>query len=293
MKNLKRIMVGIDIFAKSDNVLKRALILAKENKAELFVVQAIQTPWFSVPDYFSSKEIIVDIKGIKKKIEKKIKKLNLNIEVSCFILVKEGNADDIILYESKLLKADMIVIGAHTKAKKRKSFLGSTAQKVVHQSHLPVLIVKNRVEDPYKNILAPTDFGMQSKQSILFAKSICPSAKIKVVHVYEAFYTTGIYTAGSYTLESLDIKEYNEATKASAENNLKEFMKEVSVKKGKVIDGEFNSKEVLLQYIKKNSYDLVVVSSRGAAGFNILLGSMASFILRETPTDVLVYMPID
>ena len=288
MKNLKRIMVGIDVFAKSDNVLKRAFMLAKENKAELFIVQAIQTPWLSVPDYFSSKKIIVDTKGIKKKIEKKIKALNSDRKVPCFVLLKEGDADDVILYESKLLKVDMIVIGAHTKAKKRKNFLGSTAQKVAHRSHLPVLVVKNRVKDPYKNILAPTDFQIQSKQSILFTKNIFPASKIDIVHISET-----IYMDGPYYVVGRDLRQYNDVAKACAKKDLKELMKEVSVNKGKVIDGETDSKEVLLQYIKKNSYDLVVVGSRGTAGFNILLGSMASFILRETPTDVLVYVPID
>ena len=74
MKKLKRIIVGIDIFAKSNNVLKRAFMLAKENKAELFIVHAVQTPWLSIPSYFGGKEIAVDAKGIQKKIEKKILK---------------------------------------------------------------------------------------------------------------------------------------------------------------------------------------------------------------------------
>jgi len=291
MKKLKRIIVGIDVFARSNNVLKRAFMVAKENKADLFIVHAVQAPWFSVPSYFGGKEITVDTKGIKKKIEKRIKAVNPDGKVAYSVLVKEGNASDIILYESKLLKADMVIIGVNTKGKK--NFLGTTAEKVAHQSHLPVLIVKNSVKDPYKNILAPTDFQTQSKQSVLFAKNICPSAKINAVYAYEAFYAVGIYTAGSYTLEGLDIEQYNEAAKATAENNLKEFMRDVDIGKGKVIDGEFNSKEALLQYIKKGSYDLVVVGSRGTTGFKALLGSVASSILRESPTDVLIYVPVD
>ena len=289
MKKLKRIIVGIDVFAKSNNVLKRALMVAKENKAELFIVYAVQTPWFSVPSYFGSKEITIDTKGITKKIEKKVKALNRDDKVPYSILVREGDADDILLYEAKLLKADMIVIGANTKGKK--NFLGTTAEKVAHQSHLPVLIVKNSVKNPYQNIVAPTDFQTQSKQSVLFAKNIFPAAKIKAVHAYEAFYAVGIYTAGSYTLESLDIEQYDEAAKATAENNLKEFMQDVDIGKGKVIDGELNSKEALLNYINKGSYDLVVIGSRSTSGFKVLLGSVASSILREAPTDVLVYVP--
>ena len=289
MKKLKRVIVGIDIFAKSNYVLKRALLIAKENQAELFIIHAVHIPWFSVPSYFGSKELTVDTKGIIKKIERKIKALNKDAKVPYSIVVKEGSADEILLYESKLLKADMLILGANRKGKK--NFLGTTAEKVAHQSHLPVLIVKNNVKDTYQNILAATDFQEQSKQSILLAKNIFKDAKIKVVHAYEAFYATGMYTADSYTLEGLDLQQYNKAVRTSAQNDLKKFIKDLDIKKGGIIDGEFNSKEALLKYINKGSFDLVVIGSRGTAGFKALLGSVASSILRESSTDVLVYVP--
>ena len=283
MKKIKRIIVGLDIFTESNNVLKRALMVAKRNKAELFLIHAVQTPWLSVPSYFGSKKISVDIEGITKKIEKKIKALNKEYKVSYSILVREGAADDILRYEAKLLKADMIIIGVNTKSKKK--FLGTTAEKVAHQSHLPVLIVKNSVKAPYKNIVAPTDFQAQSKQSILFAKSIFPAAKVNAVHSSDV-----IYVEGPYTVVGRDFVQYNEVAKACAEKDLRDLMKDLSIEKGKIIDGEANSKKALLKYIDKGSYDLVVVGSRGTAGFKALLGSVASSILRETPTDVMVYV---
>jgi len=289
MKKLKRIVVGIDVFAKSNNVLKRAFMLAKENRAELFIVHAVQTPWLSIPSYFGAKEIAVDTKGITKKIEKKLKALQKDSKVPYSILVKEGSAADILLYESKLLKADMLMLEGNGKGKK--NFLGTTAEKVAHQSHLPVLLIKNSVKEPYQNILAPTDFNTQSKQSILFAKNIFTDAKIKVIHTYEAFYASGIYTADSYTLEGLDLQQYNKAIRISAQNDLKKFIKDLDIKKGGIIDGEFNNKEAMLKYINNGSFDLVVIGSRGTAGFKALLGSVASSILRGSSTDVLVYVP--
>ncbi|MCW8821425.1 MAG: universal stress protein [Sulfurovum sp.] len=286
MEKLKRIVVGIDVFEKSDNVLKRALILANENKADLFIIHAVRTPWLDVPSYFGSKDIDIDKEGITKKIEKKIKTLDKNSKVPCFVFVKEGNADDIILYESKLHKADMIVIGAHSKGKGRKSFLGTTAQRVAQQSHLPVLVVKNSAKNSYKNIVAPTDFEMQSKQSILFAKNIFPTSKINIVHAFEI-----IYMEGPYAVVGRDLSQYNDVARSCAQKDLKDFMQDVSVKKGKVIDGELYVKEALLNYIKDGAYDLVVMGSRGTAGFNALLGSVATYILRETSSDVLVYVP--
>jgi nucleotide-binding universal stress UspA family protein len=285
MKKLKRIVVGLDVIEKSNNVLKRALSIANENKASLLIVHAVRTPWLATPSYFGSKDIGIDKERITKKIEKKIKTLNREFNVPCFVFVKEGNADDIILYESKLNQADMIVIGGHSKSKGRKGFLGTTAQKVANKSHLPVLIVKNSVKTPYKKIIAPTDFEMQSKQSVLFAKNIFPTSKINIVNAFET-----IYMEGPYAVVGRDLSQYNDVAKSCAKKDLKEFMKYVSVKKGEVIDGELYTKEALINYIKEGSYDLVVVGSRGTAGVNALLGSVATYILRESSSDVLVYV---
>ena len=286
MKEVKRVLVGLDVTEKSNNVLKRALSIANEHKADLFVVHAVSTPWVGVPSYFGGKDIAIDHESIAKHIEKKIKTLNREFKVNCFVFVKEGNPQDIILYESKLNQIDMIVIGAHSKSKGRKGFLGTTAQKVAHQSHLPVLIVKNSVKNPYKNIIAPTDFGMQSKQSILFTKDIFPNAKINVVNAFDT-----IYMEGPYAVVGRDLSQYNDVAKSCAKSDLKNFMQEVSVKKGKVIDGELYTKETLVNYIKEGTYDLVVVGSRGTVGLNALLGSVANYILRETSKDVLIYVP--
>ena len=290
MKKLKRIIVGIDISEKSNNVLKRALIIAKENKAELFVVHAISTPWLSIPSFFASKELVIDKEGIQKTIEKNIKALNKETKVSSFVFVKEGDADDVLLYAAKLHQADMIILGAHSKAKVRKRFLGTTAQKVAHKSHLPVLIVKNAAKRSYQNIVAPTDFNLQSKQSILFAKNIFPTSKIDIVNAFETVYIAD----GPYTITvGYDLLEYNKVAKNCANRDMKNFIKDVSIKKGKVIDGEFNAKEKLVKYVNKGSYDLVVVGSRGTVGFNALLGGVSTYILRETKSDVLVYVPVD
>lgn len=286
MKKIKRILVGIDVHERNNDVLRRAFMLASEHKADLFVVHAVRIPWLGVPNYFGSKDVEINTDAITKKIEKKIKVLNKGNAVNVHIFVKEGNADDIILYESKLNQADMIVIGKHSKKKGRKGFVGTTAQKVAHKTHLPVLIVQNSIKNTYKKIIAPTDFEMQSKQSVLFAKSAFPSAKIDIVHAYET-----IYMEGPYSIVGRDLSQYNDVAKSCAKDDLKAFMKDVDVKKGKVIDGELYAKETLLDYIEDGSYDLVVIGSRGTAGVNALLGSVATYLVREVSKDILVYVP--
>ncbi|NOR56795.1 MAG: hypothetical protein GQ531_11400 [Sulfurovum sp.] len=285
MKKIKRILVGIDVFDKSNTVLKRAFMLAKEHNAFLTIVHAVQVPWLSVPSYFSSDTLGVDVEGIKKKLEKKIKTSKVSPKVSYNIFIKEGNTDDIILYEAKQIKAELIIIGAHSKAKGLKKLLGSTAQKIVNKSHLPLLVVKKSVKDQYHNILAATDFQGESNESVKYVKKLCPDTMISAVHSADT-----IYLGGPYAIEGLDVVEYNVVAKKYARKDLKDFMKEHAIKKGKVIDGGTNSKAALMKYIKKGPYDLVVVGSRNTSGLNGLLGSVASTVLKDSPMDVLVYV---
>ena len=87
MKELKRVLVGLDVTEKSNNVLKRALSLANEHKADLFIVHAVRTPWVGVPSYFGGKDIAIDHESIANSIEKKIKTLNREFKVNCFVFV--------------------------------------------------------------------------------------------------------------------------------------------------------------------------------------------------------------
>lgn len=290
MKNPRRIVVGLNVFEGSNHIVKRALIVARENEAELFFVQAIETPWFSVPDFFGSRSIVIDTKAIEEKIKHKIEKFNTE-NIPYTIMTKEGNPSDILLYESKLLKADMIIMGSHAEAEENKKLLGSTAHTVAHQSHIPVLVVKNRAKEGYRNILAPTDFEPYSKQSVAFTKVLSPDAHMKTVHAYEPFYAIAVYTAGSYTMEGIDVEAYDKAAKEAADKALQDFMTELSLEDGEVINGDLDNRETLLNYIEKGNFDLIVVGSRGTSGFRAMLSSFAFSLLKNTKTDVLVYTP--
>lgn len=289
MKTFKRIIVGIDPFAKSDNIIKRAFMIAEEKGAELFIVYAVKIPWFETPDLFSLKHEFIDTDAIRKDIQKKIKKLKLPEGVPYSVLVKEGAPEDAILYQAKLVKAEMIIIGAHTKTKK--ALLGTAAHKIAHRSHLPVLVVKNKAKELYKSLTVLTDFGMQSKLGAAYAKKTFSSAKMEILHAYEPFYATGIYTSESFGLKGFDSEKYEKQVKLSAQESLKALKKELGFEKSKLIEGGIEVRKTLLDYLKKYPCDLLVFGSRGTSGFQTLLGSTASYLLAEASCDVLVYVP--
>lgn len=221
-------------------------------------------------------------------IQKMIKELKLPEGIPYSVLVKEGDPVDTILYQARLIKADMIIIGPHTKGKK--ALLGTTAHKIADRSYIPVLVVKNKSKEPYRDITVLTDFGMHSKRGAVYAKKIFPSAKMEIVHAYEPFYATGIYVSNGYGFQGFDFEKYRQDVKLSAKESLKALKADLAIEKSKLIEGGIEVRKTLLDYLKKNPCDLLVIGSRGTSGFQAFLGSMASYLLAEAPSDVLVYV---
>ncbi|MDD2451097.1 MAG: universal stress protein [Sulfurovum sp.] len=288
MSNSGRIVVGIDPFAKSETIVKRAFMVARERGAELFFVYAVKIPWFETPDLFRLKNESIDTDTIRQDMQKMIKKLKLPEGVPYSLLVKEGDPEETILYQAKLIKAEMIIIGPHRKGKK--ALFGTTAHKIAHRSHIPVLVVKGRSEEPYREVTVLTDFGMHSKWGARYAKKTFSSAKMKIVHAYEPFYAAGIYTSNGYGFQGFDSEKYRQEVKLSAQESLNAFKSDLGVEKTQLIEGGIEVRRTLLDYVKKNPCDLLVIGSRGTSGFQAILGSMASYLLAEAPCDVLVYV---
>lgn len=58
------------------------------------------------------------------------------------IIVAEGNPAEEIVRQSVAMEADVIVIGAHAHSSIRDALLGSTTQKVIRKSSIPVYVVQ-------------------------------------------------------------------------------------------------------------------------------------------------------
>ena len=71
------------------------------------------------------------------------------------INVIEDSPDQAILQYSEKVRADMIVMGTHRKTTRRGSLLGSCAFKVVHESAIPVLLV--RIPEGFKDLPHKSD----------------------------------------------------------------------------------------------------------------------------------------
>ncbi len=287
---LNKIIVGVDNSKIADEVLKRAFLLASGENCSITVVHTISVPWFDTPDYFGGEEVKkIDESEIKKKIEEKVIKLNQDANINCSVLVCRGDVSDKIIHEANQQNAQLIILGAHSKEDLTTKKFGSTAQKITQNSHIPVLVVKNLANQNYKNILVPTDLSDFSQKSILFTKKIFKEGTIKLAYIYQQPVDMDM---DFYNLTYEEKLTLNKKIEFYAKNDLKKFKKDVGIEQGDFIESSTIIENDLINFIEKNSTDLVIIGSHGVKNIkSFLFGSTASFLMKESPSDILVYVP--
>ena len=110
MAVLNNIIAAIDTSVMADEVLKRAIFLAKDQNAQVTILHSIDIPLVE--------HLFGDVKGeeaIRKKISAKMDALNSEASVDYFVTLTRGKPSDAVVYESDKLQSDLIVIGAHGK----------------------------------------------------------------------------------------------------------------------------------------------------------------------------------
>lgn len=285
MAVLHNIIAAIDTSAMADEVLKRAISLAKEEKAQVTVLHSIDIPLFDKPFGDVSGE-----EAVREKIAAKMDALNTEAAVEYFITLTRGKPSDEIVYESEKLQSDLIIIGAHGKESIKDTFFGSTAHHVAQKSHLPVLIIKTPVTDGYRNILTLTDLSEASKKSVLFAKELFKDAEINISYAYTQISDLSV---DFYNLET-ERESYKEIVRARVEKDVEAFQKSVGMDNAEVIEGFDPVGEMLLETAIEQKSDLVVLGTHGVkVSDTVLYGSTASYLMKKVPSDVLIYVPLE
>lgn len=280
---LNNIIAAIDTSVMADEVLKRAIALAKEKNAQITVLHSIDIPLFE--------KLFGEVKGeeaIRQKIEEKMDLLNSQAKVDYFVTVTRGNPADAIVYESAKLQSDLIVIGAHGKESIKDTFFGSTAHNVARKSHLPVLIIKKPVTGDYKNILALTDLSDASEKSIRFAKELFAHSDIELSYAYAQISDLAI---DFYNLQE-EKDAYRKKISLIEEQAAEKFQKTLGMDNIEVIESFSSVSEALLDTAKQHNNDLVVLGTHDVKVSDAaLFASTASYLMTRVLSDVLIYVP--
>ena len=135
----QNLLLATDGSKHSEKAAARAAAIAKSNGAELNIVSATD---FVCELYAQAPEVgEALIKKARKTLDASKKHADLqDLKTECF--VREGEAYKAIIDLAKEKATEMIVIGSHGKTGLKRLLMGSVVEKVIGNSHCPVLVVK-------------------------------------------------------------------------------------------------------------------------------------------------------
>jgi nucleotide-binding universal stress UspA family protein len=154
---MNKVIIALDYNPTAQKVAEVGYSLAKTMNAEIILLHILSTPanytsmvydpimgfgGFYDLDYYKS-----DTKLLIKSALEYLKQIKIHLGDSAIeTMVKEGEYAETILETANLSRADIIVMGSHSKKWLEKILVGSTTEKILHDTNIPLLIVptKNR-----------------------------------------------------------------------------------------------------------------------------------------------------
>lgn len=285
MKKINAILAATDFSASAHLATRRAAQLGLEHQATLEILHVIEDP-----PQGEEVQTVETLDSAEKKLAEIAAKLPPE-EVLRRYQVATGKDFVAIIRCARQAQADLIIIGAHGEHTLRDDLFGTTAQKLARKASIPLLVVKQPAQAPYRRILAATDFSEASRRALEVAFNVAPQAEIDLLHVYGTWGESRLSMAGGGPQDRIN---YRRQIENSVLTRLQEWKEELNLS-GRHIDMHIRQGHpatVITQMAMEFKSDLVAMGSTGRSGLpSILLGSVAEKVLPVVACDTLVVKP--
>jgi len=168
---MKRILVPIDFSDQAKYASKVAASIARKTNSEIILLHMLDILADTIDPTSGSNlhggaQNIYYMKGIKREFAK-FMALPFFEGLNVIESVRFHKAFEGVIEESKEKDVDLIVMGSHGTSGLKEMLVGSNTEKVVRLSNIPVLVIKQDVDDfEVKDIVYASDLGKDSKKSL-------------------------------------------------------------------------------------------------------------------------------
>ncbi|MDD3610134.1 MAG: universal stress protein [Halothiobacillaceae bacterium] len=290
------LLVASDLSERAQPALARAAQLARSNQARLLVLHVIaeEPIWHLVktpsldPDYLSS---LLSSEALDQ-LHLQLQSLGAVRPEQVEPLVVRGKPFVDIVRTARQHNAELIVVGAHGRHFLKDWFIGTTAERVVHKGDRPVLVVKRPdTETPYRQVLIATDFSDPARLALRAARRWAPDAEYVLAHAYDLWFEARLHSSG---VDPQAIRLMHAEQEAALRSRLDSLAREEGLDPRRtrleILRG--HPGPTLVEAAERLNADLVVCGTQGAERLRqVLLGSVAEHLLRETPCDILAVRP--
>lgn len=283
---MKRIVVATDFSTRSDRAIRRATILAKRHQAQLTLAHVLDDD--QPPRKLSAERC---------EAETLLAQLSLTVTrddgIPCTHRIATGEAFLGILQIARDAQADLIVIGPHRRQVLQDIFVGTTAERSIRNSTVPVLMANGIPAADYSRVMISTDLTPASAGVVrLFQRLGSPHLRVsEIMHAFPAPAKSQMRRA---MLDDTAVSDYVADEEDAARAALGRFLNDVGEVGAKMVLAVIESNAALatLNAATASKIDLLVVGVRSRTGLaKFLLGSTAERILASAEIDVLAIPP--
>ena len=277
----KKILLATDLSCRCDRALDRATILAQEWGAQLVVVHALQSP--SGGEDLPSWRSRADPRLVAwRRVQQDLREAH---KVDVQIVVEREDPAALVLTTAERHHCELIITGIARDETLGRVILGTTVERLLHQSATPLLVVKRRPRAPYSDVVVATDFSEGSRRALEAALALVPDeAQLGLFHAFDVPYRGLIH----------DQAAAREAWSKDAVRECQVFLAATPgiAESRRLIGTQCESGSVvslLLELLETRDIDLVAMGTEGRGYLGSrLLGSVALNLLNNLPVDMLV-----
>ena len=277
---MREFLMATDLSARSDRALERAVKLAREHDARLTIVHVVDEdlPARLADNHKSAAE---------ETIRKHVGTLTAADGLSVSTQVISGRPYIDILEMSEKAKAEIIILGVHREDAVKDMFRGTTAERIIRGSNVPVLLVKDRTLNSYKRVIVGVDFSVFSRRAVEFSVRFVQSGELYLVHAYHVPFEGFLHGRDTRTQIS---KQHEAQFEKLISEEMSSFLNSFKSDGSKIerVMCKGSAREVIHGQVDRLKPDLLVVGTHGRTGVaHALLGSVAEDLLCHPPCDVL------
>jgi len=273
---MKKILVPTDFSDYALNALKLAAKIAEKSNATIYLFHIINIPSYETGNLpFQNAQSTPEGMFIMKHVKQKFKDLiasDFLSKVRVIEAVQFGGFFESVAAQAEKAEIDLIVMGTHgTSGFVKDTFVGNVTDKVVRNSNIPVITLRNEVTTPiFPNIIFASDF--EDVNEIPYQKiSAFLDAFDSKLHLLR------VATVGDFITH----KEATEKMEAFAKkNNISNYSVNV-----------FNASHIqrgINEFAQQSNADLIITPTKGRAGLALLLnGSIAIDIMKDAVPPVM------
>jgi nucleotide-binding universal stress UspA family protein len=156
---MKKVLIALDYDPTAQKVAEQGFSLAKTMGAEVILMHVVSDPLhykalkhFTVMGFAGYDDtvplILKSVEELKKESQKYLDKSKHHLgDKTIQTIVTEGDLATSILVTAKEVHADIIILGSHSRKWMENTLLGSVAEKVLHNTSIPLFIVPTKKRD--------------------------------------------------------------------------------------------------------------------------------------------------